>query len=111
MAMAFGAAEFADAEGAFADTDAAGTEGKLDSSGVTPSMPTAEEEPTPASEGAGVSSFSASDFPAGAGGRETVNVVPPAGSASASMSPPCSRMMDMQMLRPRPVPPPGRLVV
>src|SRR5205807_8700364 len=102
MAMAFGAADFA---------DAAGREGKLDSSGATPSMPTAEEEPAPASEGAEVSSFSASDFSAGAGGRETVNTVPPAGSASAPMSPPCSRMMDMQMLRPRPVPPPGRLVV
>ena len=44
-------------------------------------------------------------------GSETVKAAPPAGSDSASMLPPCSRTMDMQILRPRPVPPPGRLVV
>src|SRR5215472_412358 len=53
----------------------------------------------------------ASVFSPGATGRKTVNAEPPAGSASASMMPPCSRTMDMQMLRPSPVPPPGRLVV
>src|ERR1041384_6903649 len=59
---------------------------------------------TPGSRGAGGSSLwmgfvAAGYFAAGGGGRVTVNGEPPAGSASASMSPPCSRTMDMQMLR------------
>ena len=44
-------------------------------------------------------------------GKETVNAAPPADNDSASISPPCSRTIDRQILSPSPVPPPGRLVV
>src|SRR6266852_4025873 len=47
----------------------------------------------------------------GAAGSEIVNTVPPPAAGRTSMSPPCSRTMAMQILSPRPVPRPGRLVV
>src|SRR5207245_1963353 len=58
-------------------------------------------------------------FPAGvlggiaslSAGRETVNIAPPSGRLWASMLPPCCRTIAMQLLNPRPGPPPGRLVV
>ena len=44
-------------------------------------------------------------------GSVIVNTAPPPGPEAASMFPPCSRRTVLQMLRPRPVPRPGRLVV
>src|SRR5208282_2480061 len=44
-------------------------------------------------------------------GSVMVNAAPPSGAVAASMLPPCSRRTVLQMLRPRPVPRPGRLVV
>src|ERR1700733_6092294 len=53
--------------------------------------------------------------PIGASGaaacRVAVNTAPPPGALAASMVPLCSFITDLQMLRPRPVPRPGRLVV
>ena len=40
-----------------------------------------------------------------------VKTAPPPGAEAASMLPPCSRSTVLQMLSPRPVPRPGRLVV
>lgn len=44
-------------------------------------------------------------------GRMTVNTAPPPGADAASMFPRCSLRTALQMLNPRPVPRPGRLVV
>jgi len=44
-------------------------------------------------------------------GNVTVNTAPPPGPEAASTLPLCSRRIALQMLRPRPVPRPGRLVV
>ena len=44
-------------------------------------------------------------------GRMTRNVAPLAGNDWTSILPPCSFATARQMVRPRPVPPPGRLVV
>src|SRR5579864_1706169 len=44
-------------------------------------------------------------------GSVTVNTAPPPGPDAASTFPLCSRRMALQMLKPRPVPRPGRFVV
>src|SRR5208283_2457282 len=44
-------------------------------------------------------------------GSVMVNTAPPPGAEDTSMLPPCSRSTVLQMLSPRPVPRPGRLVV
>src|SRR5262249_24192900 len=109
MVTPLGAGDCADAEGAFADTDAAGA-GKTDALGAR-GREDGGEEGGEKEAGVWPEGAEASGFSVGAIGRVTVNAEPPAGRVSASISPPCSRMMDMQMLSPRPVPPPGRLVV
>ena len=44
-------------------------------------------------------------------GNVTVNMAPPPGPDVASTFPLCSRRIALEMLKPRPVPRPGRLVV
>jgi hypothetical protein len=49
--------------------------------------------------------------PTGDTGSVTVNIAPPSGEFAASTLPLCSFITDLQMLKPNPVPRPGRFVV
>ena len=55
--------------------------------------------------------FDLASTTAATAGSVIVNTAPPPGPEAASMFPPCSRSTVLQMLSPRPVPRPGRLVV
>ncbi len=50
-------------------------------------------------------------YPTADTGNVTVNTAPPSGEFAASTLPLCSFITDLQMLRPSPVPRPGRFVV